>query len=91
LGAEFQFMFCLSQGQFQILIEDDMVSGNPFYINNSNQNHQLSIEAKLLMPLNVWHTVNLLLTLWITSFGQEQCILKWAGVISDLYKGKYWR
>jgi hypothetical protein len=47
LGTEFQLMFCISQGWFQILMEDVMASGNPFYINNSNLNHQLgaSLEA----------------------------------------------
>jgi hypothetical protein len=34
-------------------MEDVMASGNPFYVNNGNHNHQLgaSIKAKLLLPL----------------------------------------
>jgi hypothetical protein len=53
LGAEFQLMFCISQGWFQVLMEDVMALGNPFYVNSGNCNQQLgtSIKAKLLMPL----------------------------------------
>jgi hypothetical protein len=49
-SAELQFMFYLSQAWFQILVEDVMVSDNPFYVNNSNQNHQpsASMEAKTI-------------------------------------------
>jgi hypothetical protein len=53
LGAEFKLMFRISQDWFQVLMEDVMASGHPFYVNNGNRNHQLgaSIKAKLLLPL----------------------------------------
>jgi hypothetical protein len=77
LGAEFQLMFHLLQGQFQVLMEDVMALDNPFYINNSNQNHHLgaSIETKLLMPLKcLAHSIPS--HCFMDFFCLQQCVLK---------------
>jgi Plant transposon protein len=97
LGAEFQLMFRISQGRFQVLLEDVMASGNPFYVNDGNRNQQLgaSIEAKLLMPLKcLAYGVPAHCFMDYFSMSKTMCLevtRQFDKVVADLYKAEFLR
>lgn len=53
LGKEFSLMFRLSRGRFQLLMQDVMRAGIPFYMSEVTANGEsvASLEARLLLPL----------------------------------------